>query len=428
MGRLLSVIYLGDSVSVWRMALSGLCASFIGIGLARFAYTPLLPELVAAHWFAPSQATYLGAANLAGYLVGALLAQPMAARTSAVVVLRVMMIMATATFFACAFPLSFLWFFLWRFASGLSGGVLMVLVAPTVLPGVPPSRRGPAGGAIFVGVGCGIVASGTLVPALLRWGLVPTWCGLGTFALVLSVIAWNGWPDAPSSVRRTQERRPRFKCPRSRALVTLYLEYALNAFGLVPHMVFLVDFVTRGLGKGLETGARYWVLFGVGAMAGPMIAGYTADRIGFGLALRLAFLVQAVAVGMLAMASSPLSLTLSSIVVGAFVPGIVPLVLGRVQELTHGDAHRQKRAWSLCMTAFALGQAGGAYGLAYIFAQTGGAYVLLFGFGAAALMLAFTIETLMSVRRDRSGTSPALQATPSTCAPSSGHPRFFSAS
>ena len=54
----------------------------------------------------------------------------------------VAMLLATAAFFACAFPLGFAWFFSWRFASGLAGGALMVLAAPTVLPHVPASRRG----------------------------------------------------------------------------------------------------------------------------------------------------------------------------------------------------------------------------------------------------------------------------------------------
>lgn len=404
MGRPLSITYPGTSVSAWRMALSGLCASLVGIGLSRFAYTPLLPELVAAHWFTPSQAAYLGAANLAGYLAGALLAQSMAARISTVVVLRFMMVVATAAFFACAFPLSFPWFFLWRFASGLSGGVLMVLVAPTVLPHVPSSRRGLASGAIFAGIGCGIVASGTLVPVLLRWGLVQTWFGLGAFALVLSIIAWSGWPHAESSAQRVQAGSGRFRWPPpSRALTVLYLEYGLNAVGLVPHMILLVDFIARGLGWGLEAGAQYWVLFGLGAMAGPVLAGHVADRTGFRLALRFAFLVQAAAVGMLAITADRTSLIVSSVVVGAFVPGIVPLVLGRVHELTSGDADSQKAAWSLCTTAFALGQAVGAYGLSYIFAQTGRVYVLLFALGAAALALAFTIEIVMVMLRVRRG-------------------------
>ena len=49
-------------------------------------------------------------------------------------------------------------------------------------------------------------------------------------------------------------------------LGALYVEYALNAAGLVPHMIFLVDFLVRGLGQSIASGARYWVLFGIGAV------------------------------------------------------------------------------------------------------------------------------------------------------------------
>ena len=119
---------------VWRGVLSAFCASLIGIGLARFAYSPLLPAIVGAHWFEPATAAYLGAANLAGYLAGALLGRPISARMRVVTVLRASMALATLAFLACAFPLNFAWFFAWRFASGLAGGALMVLAAPTVLP------------------------------------------------------------------------------------------------------------------------------------------------------------------------------------------------------------------------------------------------------------------------------------------------------
>src|SRR5689334_18499490 len=107
------------ATSLWRSVMSAFCASLIGIGLARFAYTPLLPAIIGAHWFEPSAGAYLGAANLAGYLAGALLGRPLAARTGTVITLRTMMLLATAAFFACAFPISFAWYFVWRFASGL---------------------------------------------------------------------------------------------------------------------------------------------------------------------------------------------------------------------------------------------------------------------------------------------------------------------
>jgi MFS family permease len=134
------------SFQLWRGMLAGASASLIGIGLARFAYTPLLPAIIGAHWFPASTAAYLGAANLGGYLAGALAAGWLARHARAATVLRAMMVLATVAFVACAFPVSFLWFFVWRFLSGISGGALMVLAAPTIIAHVAPSRRGFASG------------------------------------------------------------------------------------------------------------------------------------------------------------------------------------------------------------------------------------------------------------------------------------------
>jgi predicted MFS family arabinose efflux permease len=297
------------------------------------------------------------------------------------------MVVASAAFFACALPLSFAWYFLWRFAAGFSGGVLMVLAAPTVLPHVPVMRRGLVGGAIFTGVGLGIAASGTLVPLLLAKGLALSWCALGILALALTALAWNGWPRiaAPvaASVTAPTPKRP--------MLLSLYGEYALNAVGLVPHMVFLVDFVARGLGEGVARGALYWVVFGLGALVGPAIAGALADRIGFQRTLRLAFIAEAAAVGLAALATGHAALLISSAVVGAFVPGIVALVIGRAHELAGADVEAQRAAWSFATIAFALGQAVAAYGFSYLYAG-GGDYALLFALGAAALALALLLD------------------------------------
>jgi predicted MFS family arabinose efflux permease len=101
--------------------------------------------------------------------------------------------------------------------------------------------------------------------------------------------------------------------------------------------------------------------------------------------------------------TDPLSLTVSSLVIGAFVPGIVALVLGRVHELVPADAHRQKAAWGLCTIAFAFGQAVGGYGLSAVFARTGGGYGTLFLLGAAAFALCCVIEAVMAALRPRPG-------------------------
>ena len=381
----------GREGSMWRPVAAGLCAVLIGIGLGRFAYTPLIPALIGEGWFEPSDAAYLGAANLAGYLAGAVSARWLVRRMPLVFTLRAALLAATAAFFACSFPAAFAWFFVWRFAAGWTGGVLRVVGASASVAAAPPARRGLAGGIVFTGVGLGIALSGTLVPLLLREGLTAAWIGLGLLSLVLTATAWNGWsaktPLATASGGRTAP--PRHASLRWMLLV-LCAVYALNAAGSVPHMIFLVDFVARGLGQGIDVGARYWILFGLGALVGALIAGRLADRIGFAVALRVALLVQAAAVGLLAGTTSSVALAVSSIAVGMFVPGVVPLVLGRVQELVGPDADAQRAAWSLATAAFALGQAGAGYGFSLLFANRG--YALMFDIAFAVFVLALLVD------------------------------------
>ncbi|MGO4305813.1 YbfB/YjiJ family MFS transporter [Cupriavidus sp. RAF12] len=382
-------------------ALAGLCASLVAIGLARFAYTPLIPPLIQAHWFSASDVVTLGAANFAGYLAGALLGRPLAARLSNRHALRWLMVIATIAFFACAFPVSVSWFFGWRFLSGLSGGAIMVLVATAILPHIAPARRGFVSGMIFLGLGLGIAASGTLVPELLKLGLRETWIGLGAVALLLTSFSWFGWPpgDAPAGLPPAtaagHHAADHALHTHKSALRVLYAQYAANALGLVPAMVLLVDYVARGLGQGASVGAGYWVLYGVAAIVGPLLSGFMGDRIGFRNGYRLALLLQGLAVLLLAMSGSSVALVVATIVLGAFTPGIVPLVLGRVQEMLPHDPTAQRAAWSRATTAFALFQMLAGYGYSYLFSRMHENYALIFTCGAVALGLALVADVVV---------------------------------
>jgi predicted MFS family arabinose efflux permease len=372
-----------------RAIFAGLCASLVGIGLARFGYTPLIPPLIESHWFASQDVVYLGAANLVGYLVGALVGRPLAGRLTSRTTLRIMMMLVSVAFFACAFPLSVSWFFVWRLLSGVSGGIIMVLVASTVLPHVPADRRGMASGAIFLGVGVGIAASGTLVPMLLGVGLRETWLGLGALALVLSVASWFCWPQTPRGNGGVAGTPPAGPTAAARFdLNVLYVQYALMAIGLVPLMVFLVDYVARGLGWGTHTAALFWVAYGVGAMAGPIVYGMLTDRLGPTRTGQLALWLQAGVIGLMMISTNHILLIAATVVIGSFPPGIVPIVLGRIHQILPGDAHAQSAVWSRATTVFALFQALAGYGYSYLFAQSGGNHRLLMGIGACALILA----------------------------------------
>ncbi|WP_201189140.1 YbfB/YjiJ family MFS transporter [Pseudomonas fluorescens] len=392
--------------AVWLPIFAGLCASLVSIGLARFAYTPLIPSLIQAQWFSASDVVYLGAANLVGYLIGALIGHPLARRTSNKTALRLMMLAVTLAFFACGFPLSVSWFFGWRLLSGVAGGAIMVLVAGAILPQVPVSRRGLASGAIFLGIGLGIAGSGTIVPPLLSLGLQNTWLGLGLLSLLLTAASWFGWPSAQHAATLAPSADTG-KTPTDPQVYLLFAQYAFMAAGLVPAMVFLVDYVARGLGAGPHVGALIWVMYGLGAIVGPVIYGFLADKLGARPSIRLVLVLQAIAVGLLSISSSFTALALLAVIIGSFPPGIVPLALARVHELIP-QHHQQQIAWSRATVSFATFQALAGFAYSALFNASGGRHERLFVIAAAAIVVALLLEQGMRLVTRRDRLQPAL--------------------
>ncbi|MEQ8601741.1 MAG: YbfB/YjiJ family MFS transporter [Marivibrio sp.] len=387
-------------------ALAGLSASLVGIGLARFAYTPLLPALVDGGWFAPSAAAYLGAANLAGYLLGALGGARVMRRLGPGWSTRAMMGLAAASLIACAWPLGFEWFFVWRLLSGFAGGAVMVAASSLVMLQTPAEKRGRAGGLMFTGVGIGIVFSGAALPWLIGIGLTTAWLALGGLSLMITLAAWPLADDA----RLAPARAPVASgagAPDGRALAralkAVTILYGLCAFGLVPHMVFLVDYVARGLERGLAQGALIWTLFGVGALIGPMATGRLADRIGFAAALRWVVALEAAVVALLLLSAHPAAIAASAVIGGMLTPGLVPVTLGRVRELSGETEAAKAAAWGKATAGFAVGQAVGAYLLAWVF-DLRHDYHLLFQLALAAPALGLALEFVAvrgARRRDR---------------------------
>lgn len=297
---------------------------------------------------------------------------------------------AALAFVASGAPISFEWLLGWRVLAGVAGGALMVLAAPLAMSVVPTHRRGTMSGVIFAGVGVGVLLSSTLVPLLAPAGPAVSWILLGILCLLATVLAWSGWPDASKTERDTGPDLKGQAQPGA-PVVTVCLAYGLAAVGLVPHMVFLVDFVARDLRLGVAMGGVFWSLFGVGALVGPVAAGRLADSIGSGWALRLALLVQVPIVALPALSPFWPLLAVSSAVSGAAVSGIVTLTSVRMRELV---VHPQQRtsSWSLATLAFAVGQAVGGYAFSALFAASGGAYGNLFFLGAAAFAAASAVS------------------------------------
>src|SRR4051794_18116628 len=117
-------------------AFAGAAATLSGIGLARFAYVPLFPVMVAAGWVTGAEGGFLGAVNLAGYLIGVLGGRTLAQRLGTARALDIGMGLAALAFAACAWNGGVRWRPVWGTVVGFGGGGLFGAAR----------ARGPGGG------------------------------------------------------------------------------------------------------------------------------------------------------------------------------------------------------------------------------------------------------------------------------------------
>ncbi|MES1948488.1 major facilitator family transporter [Salinisphaera sp. C84B14] len=358
----------------WRATLIGSSATFIGIGLERFAFTPLIPTLIAQDWFDNSEAAFLGAANLLGYLFGAISAKRISDRFGDARLIMVAVLFSALSFLLCAWPEPFSWFFLWRLISGITGGWLMVIGPSIAISHTKHEDRPVVGTLAFMGIGAGAVLSAVFIPPLLEVNLTVAWLVLGGMVVAVGMAAIAAASGLPSVKSIQPGRAPEItfaKLDRAPiiAVILVLIAYVGDAIGFVPHTVFWVDFLERDAGLPVEAANLQWALFGFGALLGPIAAGRVVSIVGWNKSLFGALLLKAVAVTLPFITVSLIARSFSSVVVGALVPGVVALTSGRIAELVGSENH--KAFWAKATAAFALGQAASGYAMAEVLLLTG---------------------------------------------------------
>lgn len=381
-----------------RLMLAGASATFLGVGVQRFAYSLLLPAMIGARWLGAGEAGALGAANLGGYLCGALLGPWLGQRLGLITALRASMLLAAASFALCAVKGGLVWFLVWRILAGAAGGTLMVLAGPAVQMAIAPRWRGLAAGLTFTGGGSGIVFGALVVPFLLLGGLATTWLALGIAGVLVTVAAWRLWPAAAPGM----PRRALFAGTRHPASLRLMASYAMAAVAATPHMLWWPDFITRGLARGNAAGSAFWLLFGVSAAAGPALCGRLADLLGLRRALALALLAQVIDTALPLLWRETPALALSTILAGATATGVSGLFLLRTRSVG-GEA--APGLWSLATAAYGAAQTAIGFLLAWLYAASG-SHLPLFAIGLAGAVLTLPLADITPQRDKTLGAAP----------------------
>lgn len=172
--------------AAWRVALAGLAALAVAMGVGRFAFTPILPMMQEDFGISVAQGGWLASANYAGYLIGALTAIRL--RIAPATAIRSGLIIIGVSTLAMGLELRFPGWIALRTIAGIASAWVLVFVSTWALEQLSLAGRMSLSGVVYAGVGAGIAAAGGACLALMSVsaGSGQAWISLGVASLALT--------------------------------------------------------------------------------------------------------------------------------------------------------------------------------------------------------------------------------------------------
>lgn len=320
----------------WQVMLGGICTLVLTIGIARFAYTPLLPLMQAQAGLSDAAGGWLATANYLGYMSGALLAASLSSLQLKFKLYRVGVMLALVSTFWMALTQDLLTWAALRYVAGLSSAAGMLLASGLVLNWLMRHGHRAELGIHFSGIGLGIIVSGVVVMGLNRLSLdwATQWQVFAALGLLLAWPAW-AWVPAPAAAPATPAGSPApgattVPAPPSPTWMRLMLAmYFCAGFGFVISATFTVAIAAKQSALA-HTGGLAWVMVGLAAVPAVLAWDRIARRVGDMTALLAAFGMQTASVLLPAFSDQPAMFLAAALLYGGSFIGIVSLTLALV--------------------------------------------------------------------------------------------------
>ena len=369
------------------LALAGLLSLAVGIGIGRFAYTPILPYMTAGLDLGKSEAGLIASANFLGYLLGALAAAWRAVPGDARFWLLAALAVSGLSTGAMAFTTSLGAFLFLRFVGGAASALVMVLASSLVMDRLAAAGRDGWAAVMYAGVGSGIAISSLAVPAAASGGddWQSAWFFCGALCLALSIPVAASLPRPQTSAPAA----PGAGVGKGKSgLVRLIVAYGLVGFGYVITATFMADMVRA---DPVLQPAEHLVWLCVGLTAAPSVAlwGWAGRLWGNERAFAIGCLIEAAGVALSVLGGGIWLILLAAGLLGGTFVGLTAIGLIEAHHLSAGDPRRNL---ALMTAAWGLGQMVGPT-LAGVLYDSLGSYVVPSLLAAAALVVAATLAS-----------------------------------
>jgi predicted MFS family arabinose efflux permease len=373
-------------VSLPLLGLAGCLAMASAMGFGRFAFTPILPGMMADIPLSVSQAGLIAAGNFSGYLVGAILAGLSWAAGKERLVALASLLATAVILFATAFFSSVEVLTLLRFASGVASAFSMIFTSQIVLFHAAKAKNERAPALHYGGVGIGIAASSLLVFILSKVTLFELaswrqeWIALAIMSLCIFVFVAAVLPPMNNGANGAKAD-PHVIWTKPIVLTTL--SYGVYGFGYVVTATFLVA-MARQSNSGATIEFLAWFLTGVATVIS--FSFWNPIKLKLGLEKTYAVLLLTLSAGVLASITLPIT---AGVLIGGFTLGATFMVItAYALQLSHKYAPQSpRRAFAFVTAAFGVGQIMGP-AIGGWLADVSGSFVLPTAFAIAALLLA----------------------------------------
>ena len=367
----------------WIIVATSALVLFSCLGLARYAYTMLLPAMQAGLALPYDRMGFIGTANFVGYLVSVILAPRLIRRFRPRATIVAGLLLIAACMFGISRSHSFAAVAALYTLVGMGGGFANIPTMALVTYWFRSEQRGKAAGLVIAGNGVAIVFAGFLIPFLNRSfgadGWRYGWLTLGLISLAVSGTAALLLRNHPSELGLEPVGRP----PRAPEgdlipkehtgdgwlLVRLGLIYLVFGATFMVYGTFIVTTMVKEYGFSEQRAGLYWSWVGFFSLFSGVGFGALSDRVGRKRGLALVYGVQTAAylLAGLKLGSAGLLASIALYGMAVFaIPAIMAAAVGDYLGLS-----RAATAFATVTVFFAAGQTLGPAGAGLIGKMTG---------------------------------------------------------
>lgn len=345
-------INLLDKNSNVAILLAGIIALIIGVGVARFVFTSLLPPMLENH-LTISFAGVLASINYVGYLAGSIFAVFIKDINTKVKFFRFGMFLAVFTTLMLGITTSETIWIISRILAGFGAAMALVVGSAIVMNKLNIQNKTKAMGIHFSGIGFSILVSDLIVRVVFyfngTWQL--SWIVLAIFAFIMSfysmyILSYD------KEVKQNSVKHHIDKSLFSPFVIILIMAYFCEGVGMVVQGTFLPDIINSL--EGLEGfGSFTWTLVGLAGIPSCIIWMMLAHKYGSVNIIILAMFLQVIGIMISALTNNIYLNLFSGILYGGTFIGLVALFMNLGGKLAGNNPVMLMGALT---TAYGIGQ------------------------------------------------------------------------